>query len=509
MALATPAGLLDEELAGLLGEDDPQAADVLYGPAHRMERLFAVGEPSDEELLDRCWEAEAAVTQAMAEQVRLLAELRRRRLAQLERAEVGTAGADEDGWVTTEVAAALRLSERQVHARLGMATALQRYQVVRSIVECGLLGWWTAQRLTEHLDELAGYLAEDEVLEVEREAVGWLLAAPRSVTQLNARMRRVLLRARARARQRDGQDAEEPERRRHVDRRVSVRSEGDGMASLWALLPEADGLAVAAALDERARQSGRRDSRTLSQRRADLLVGAVTGMPAAYGGVGDLPAPPPNAGDAKTHGSAGGGVQVRLTVTVPVQSLLPRGSEPAEVPGYGPLPAASARMLAASPGVRVRPLVYDQDTGRLLGLGQYLPVTRWWAGQGSRVRWGAQITPVEQYAHPSLMDEFIRTRDLTCRAPGCTRAAARCDCDHITPYPDGPTSLANGCCLCRRHHRLKTHAPNWQVDTPEPDTLRWVTPTGTIVHTHPHDYRTPPDPGAADSPDPEADPPLY
>lgn len=101
------------------------------------------------------------------------------------------------------------------------------------------------------------------------------------------------------------------------------------------------------------------------------------------------------------------------------------------------------------------------------------------------------------------MDEFIRTRDQTCRAPGCTRSAWRCDCDHIEPHPGGATSVANGCCLCRRHHRLKTHAPRWHIDARN-GTLRWETPTGTIVHTAPHDYRTT-DPPA----DPADDPPPF
>ena len=49
----------------------------------------------------------------------------------------------------------------------------------------------------------------------------------------------------------------------------------------------------------------------------------------------------------------------------------------------------------------------------------------------------------------------------------------------------GPTDCANLCCLCRRHHRLKTHAPGWifRLDT---DGTLWVTtPSGVTRITRP------------------------
>jgi hypothetical protein len=52
--------------------------------------------------------------------------------------------------------------------------------------------------------------------------------------------------------------------------------------------------------------------------------------------------------------------------------------------------------------------------------------------------------------------------------------------------------MTNSCCLCRYHHRLKTHAVGWRVqrtdDDPE-EALTWTTPTGRTVVTTPHDYR--------------------
>jgi hypothetical protein len=56
----------------------------------------------------------------------------------------------------------------------------------------------------------------------------------------------------------------------------------------------------------------------------------------------------------------------------------------------------------------------------------------------------------------TAQDHYVKTRDRTCRAPGCTRPAQRCDLDHINDHQySHDTSIANLCCLCRRHHRAK------------------------------------------------------
>ncbi len=40
------------------------------------------------------------------------------------------------------------------------------------------------------------------------------------------------------------------------------------------------------------------------------------------------------------------------------------------------------------------------------------------------------------------------------------------DLDHVVPWPDGPTTVANLVALCRRHHRLKTSG-TFQISTAE------------------------------------------
>ncbi len=458
---------------------DERAAHLFpTSPMARMRRVCAADCETDDELVARLRESEALVTQLAAIQARDLAELRRRRVAQQGDAGLRGPEADEHGWLTQELGVALGLSDRQAHERIDQAQALLRYESLAVAMGMGAVQSWTAQRLVTHLDELAQYVSTEQLQAAERTTVAWLLSGPATVTALNARMRRLIIRARAAA----GDTDDDEVARRHARRRVSVTCEGDGTASLFARLAEADGLALARALDERARQPvAEGDERTLAQRQADHLVASVTGAPAVHG----LPL------DVPDHAASGAraGVGVRLSVTVPLQSLV-AGTEPATVPGVGTIPAATARQLAGAHDVQARPIVYDATSGRLLGIGQYMPATAWWSQGSSRITWAPAITPVRGYEHPALMDEFIRTRDAVCRAPGCRRRADRCDCDHIDPYPQGQTSVENSCCLCRRHHRLKTHALGWGVDVSPGSTLTWTTPTGLTASTEPRDLRT-------------------
>ena len=42
----------------------------------------------------------------------------------------------------------------------------------------------------------------------------------------------------------------------------------------------------------------------------------------------------------------------------------------------------------------------------------------------------------------STIAEFVRCRDLTCRAPGCDQPAVYCDIDHTVAYADGGPLLS-------------------------------------------------------------------
>ncbi|MEO7351967.1 MAG: HNH endonuclease signature motif containing protein, partial [Marmoricola sp.] len=94
-----------------------------------------------------------------------------------------------------------------------------------------------------------------------------------------------------------------------------------------------------------------------------------------------------------------------------------------------------------------------------------------------------------------------------CVFPWCTRAARKSDHDHVIPFEQGGTTSSDNIApLCRRHHRLKTHA-TWRYTMLEPGTYLWTSPHGYQFLRDHHgtldvssDKRpTPPDP--ADPPD--------
>jgi hypothetical protein len=140
------------------------------------------------------------------------------------------------------------------------------------------------------------------------------------------------------------------------------------------------------------------------------------------------------------------GLQVRLTI--PLGTWLGLAEDPAVLDGYGPLPAALARQIAAE-AARDHPttttwrcvVVHDRHA-TVLGVGDIVPTTRY--------------TPTDR------QKTFVRTADTYCTYPGCRTQAWHCDIDHRRPYDHdnpnegGPTCTCNLHSLCRRHHRLKT-----------------------------------------------------
>jgi hypothetical protein len=68
---------------------------------------------------------------------------------------------------------------------------------------------------------------------------------------------------------------------------------------------------------------------------------------------------------------------------------------------------------------------------------------------------------------------------VTCTFPGCPRLAQRCQNDHLTPWPQGPTHIDNAASECVHHHQAK-HA--FFTVTQQPGgILRWTTPAGFNV----------------------------
>lgn len=75
------------------------------------------------------------------------------------------------------------------------------------------------------------------------------------------------------------------------------------------------------------------------------------------------------------------------------------------------------------------------------------------------------------------------------------------DLDHLRPYdplgPPGQTSTTNLAPLGRYPHRVKTHAPGWDVRRIDHKTLQWTTPHGFRFHVDSTGTHRMPNPGQA------------
>ena len=90
----------------------------------------------------------------------------------------------------------------------------------------------------------------------------------------------------------------------------------------------------------------------------------------------------------------------------------------------------------------------------------------------------------DTYAATVAITEHVRARNPRCTGYDCPRSAARCDLDHDTPWPRGPTEVANLAPRCRRQHEHKTRGlvtttlhPDGSVDT--------IMLTGQVITTRP------------------------
>ncbi|MGK3650395.1 DUF222 domain-containing protein [Pseudarthrobacter enclensis] len=293
---------------------------------------------------------------------------------------------------------------------------------------------------------------------------------------------------------------------RHIkcvaDRRMEYRPDADGMAWINLHLPGDTACAIWNKTTAIARGlQGPDETRTLSQLRPDvaaaLLLGAGNGSSAVNSartgepiGAGNGTTAPGRSDDGQqpvntagshgtgTHGTGiqgtgthGTGIQgtdpyavdlskipapkADVLVTVPVLTLLGSTDEPADLDGYGPIPAAMARRLVANGASSFYRVLVDPRDGAPLEIGR------------------------TSYRLTEAMKRWIRMRDGHCTFPGCTNPSTDNDTDHLTAWHHhGTTGVSNLAQLCPKHHRLK-HNSGW---TPTPATTTeppgWTSPAG-------------------------------
>jgi hypothetical protein len=152
--------------------------------------------------------------------------------------------------------------------------------------------------------------------------------------------------------------------------------------------------------------------------------------------------------------------------TIPFTVLAGLRHDPAYLHGYGPITAQAARDLAAD--ATWRRIITDPASGTVLDVGR------------------------TTYTPPAGLADHVRTRDRTCRFPGCRQPAARADLAHTIAYPNGPTAKHNLGALCRGDHRIKT-LTTWTVTQDDQARLTWTSPTGQRHTTHPAEDLSEPD----------------
>lgn len=340
-------------------------------------------------------------------------------------------------WRQELVAAQLRWSPRVAGAR--MEDARRLVEELPRLLELVDVGEVSARHAQVVVEATVG-LAAGEVALVEAAVVEKAVAL--TVPQLRRAARRAAIGA---APELAAVRAEQAV----AERRVSLRAVEDGMAELVATLPVADAECVFAALDGCAKAAGRtakaagEESGPVGARRADALVGWA------------------RAALADPHVKEAAGRRAEIQVVIDLATLLGLADTPAELVGVGPVPAEVARALAAEQGAGWRRLVVEPVTGALLDYGSVV------------------------YRPPKALRDYLVARDRRCRFPGCRRRAEACDVDHSVPHPHGPTASCNCACLCRRHHRMKTHG-GWHLELSPDGLCTWTSPTGRVYIEHAH-----------------------
>ncbi|MEU6641858.1 DUF222 domain-containing protein [Saccharomonospora sp. NPDC046836] len=346
---------------------------------------------------------------------------------------------DEDRGRAPDVAAelALLLSVGEQHARrvLDLSTVLvHRLPETLAAMESGVVDSYRASKVAS----ATAWLNDEQAREVDS------TVAPKLGGKNPHQVRRV---ASYWALKADPEGAALRADHCRAERSVQLLPGEDGMSTLLADLPAEVASSVYARIDRMARTlRGTNESRTLDQLRADVFAELLLGSNAS-----------------------GSGAKADVHVYVDLATLAGLNDDPAQLAGYGPIPAGVARQIAHQPSSTWRRIVTDPLTGAPVDVGR------------------------QRYRPPAVTDEFVRVRDRECRFPSCHRPAHCGDNDHHIPWSRrGPTGQANLINLCRRHHRLKDR-PGWTYRLhPDTGVVTVTTPSGYTYTSNPEPLHDPP-----------------
>lgn len=360
-------------------------------------------------------------------------------------AEREKAMAEHEDWVidlwealAAEVAAALRVSIAMGSSYLRYATAMrERLPKVGAVFEAGDIDYRLFQTIVFRTDLITD---PDALANVDAQIAA---RAPRwpsmSKRKLAAAIDTIVAKV--------DPDAVRRAKEQLEDRWVSITDTEAGMAELTARLFDTTGKALDKRLDQLAATVCDADPRTRDQRRSDALEALVTGAERLGCRCGNSECP------------AGGMSGIKSAVVIHVvadQSALEGASDaPAVIAGGDALISAEVlRELAAA--AKIMPVIGPRDDD-----------------------------PEPRYAPSRALADFVRCRDLTCRAPGCDHPAQDCDIDHTVPHAaGGHTHASNLKCVCRKHHLMKTFW-GWRDEQLPDGTVIWTLPGGQRYVTTP------------------------
>jgi hypothetical protein len=170
-----------------------------------------------------------------------------------------------------------------------------------------------------------------------------------------------------------------------------------------------------------------------------------------------------HSGDGRSAPTAGGR-PIEIAITLPLRTALGLDDLPGEVPGLGIVPRTVIAEMIRTELPKLRLLVIDPDSGRLLhrATTAYRPTA-------------------DQVAQ-------VRATYVFSVGPGSKILAVRCDTDHATPHPVGPTAIGNLLPIDRPWHIGKTRG-ELTVTVDDNGHVYMTTVSGQTRTVTPYDYR--------------------
>ncbi|HEV7419832.1 MAG TPA: DUF222 domain-containing protein [Mycobacterium sp.] len=351
---------------------------------------------------------------------------------------------------SAEVSAAMNTSPMTASQLVGHAEALDtRLPMVAQLLAEGKTDWRTVQLIITRTELVDGELMPQLDQSMAQRIIKWQCwSRRRIINAVDAAVRFV-----------DPKAAKERRVTADNARHVSVVAQPNGMAQIRGALPAPAASVVDKRLSEMATSVCSHDSRTIAQRRADVLLALSEGRTLACdcnqadcsARVADEPPAP-------------SGARFVINVIASQETVEGCSDQPGYLEGYGVIDAEQVRKLAESATLRLlaEPTVNDAEALR--------------------------------YQPSAALERWIRCRDLMCCFPGCDCPAWVADIDHTLPFDHarpsagGLTIPGNLSCYCRQHHRLKTFhgGPGGWHDEQLPDgTVIWRSPTGRVYRSIP------------------------